>query len=69
MGAKGPFFLSGGEWSPPHAESLLAAAVSHPSRDLDQEARLAVEGHGHDGHASDPEVVVCARWAEIMEAA
>ena len=43
------------------------AAASHFSGDLDRQARLAVEGCGHDGHASDPETVQCTRWIAAME--
>jgi hypothetical protein len=43
------------------------AAASHFSGDLDRQARLIVEGSGHDGHFPDLEAVLCTRWALVME--
>jgi hypothetical protein len=49
------------------AETAPRAAASHFSGDLDRQARLTVEGRGHDGHASDIEAVLCTQWALVME--
>jgi hypothetical protein len=50
------------------SETTPWAAALHFSGDLDRQARLTVEGRGHDGHALDPETVQCTRWQRSMEA-
>jgi hypothetical protein len=52
---------------PRDAKTAPRAAVSHLAGDLDRQARLTVEGRGHDGHASDIEAAICTRWALVME--
>jgi hypothetical protein len=52
---------------PGSGKTAPRAAASHFSGDLDKQARLTVEGCGHDGHAFDPETVQWTRWALVME--
>jgi hypothetical protein len=52
---------------PANVKTAPRAAASHFSGDLDKQARLTVEGRGHDGHPSDIETVLCTRWALVME--
>ena len=52
---------------PGNAKTAPRAAASHLAGDLDRQARLTVEGRGHDGHAFDIEIVLCMRWALVME--
>jgi hypothetical protein len=52
---------------PANVKTAPRATISHFSGDLDKQARLTVEGRGHDGHASDIEAVLCTRWALVME--
>jgi hypothetical protein len=66
-----PADANNGVEAPAHSkerESLPQGTASHPLLDLDVQARVTVEGCGYDGHASDPEAVLCTRWAETMEA-
>lgn len=49
------------------ARTPSRAAVSDSARDLDQQARLAVEGWGDSSLTSDPETVLCTRSLVVME--
>jgi hypothetical protein len=67
--------------APANVETAPRAAVSNSARDLDRQARLAVEGvflhsqqkrsmghsSGFGGNLIDPETVQCTRWALAME--
>jgi hypothetical protein len=51
---------------PGNTKKAPRAAASHLAGDLDRQARLTVEGRGHDGHTSDIETVLCTWWAAAM---